>query len=132
MSTKTPCLKPVLARALAGFSLIELLMAAVIASSVAALLIGVLIAANRGASLRKDQAVATQLLASQLALLPDTLSLTAPLQGSCEGSYPDCRWRLEHEPTATPSLEKVVLTLEMQGRVFQASTYRRLTETQSP
>ena len=52
-----------------GLSLIELLIASVIAASAAALLLGGLMAANRGAELRIEQALSTQALASELAQL---------------------------------------------------------------
>lgn len=116
--------------ALTGFSLIELLMAAVIASSAAALLIGVLVSANQGASFRMKQAVGTQVLASQLALLAGPLTPTTPLQGSCVTPPSGWRWKLDHTPTATSSLQKVVLTVEEQGKSLHVSTYRRMIEQQ--
>lgn len=130
MFMKTPSLEFRGSRALAGFSLIELLMAAVIASSAAALLIGVLISANRQASLRKEQAVASQVLATQLALLDDALTSATPSEGACAAAPSGCRWKLEHTPTVIPQLEKVVLTVETEGRSLRASTYRRLIEPQ--
>lgn len=109
-----------------GFALIELLIAAILIVSAGTLLIGGLVAANRSAALRMDRAVATQALASQLALLDDTLTMQTPTEGTIPGLQ-DASWTLslaEASPPLTPLINST-LTVTYHGRDTTAVTIRR-------
>jgi type II secretory pathway pseudopilin PulG len=68
----------------AGFSLVELLIASIVVAAGGTLLAGGLVTSNRSAALRLRQLIATQLLASQVALLGDEVVGDA---GETGGTY---------------------------------------------
>lgn len=115
-----------------GFSLVELLIAAVIIALTASLLVGGLISANRSAALRAQQAVSTELLATQLAALPDALPPDAPAQAACpEPLTGDTSCTMELAGGPLPSLRQVTLTLTHQGHAAHVATLRQVQEPQS-
>ena len=111
-----------------GFSLIELLIASVVVASAGALLIGGLVTANRSAQIRIDQTLATQLLASQLALLDDQFQPKTPRQGSMEPPLEDDTWALEWSETPWTPLVEAKLSVSHKGQAVDAVTYRPFTE----
>ena len=111
-----------------GFSLVELLMAAVIAAAVGSLLAGGLIAANRSRDIRVEQALSTQLLASQLALLDDEITDQTPTSGTIPTSSGDFTWTLQRVEAPLPPLVTAELTLNRNGHEAHVVTYRRLQE----
>ena len=84
-------------------------------------------AANRSASLRVDRAVSTQALASQLALVDDTVSAQTPTAGTLPTSLGDVSWTLqmtEAEPPLVP-LIRTTLTVSYHGHETHVVTDRR-------
>lgn len=114
-----------------GFALVELLIAGVIIAMTSSLLIGGLISANRAGEMRCQQAVGAQLLATQLALIGDSMSAQSPLQGPGPEPYSGSSWAIEEQDTSMASVKQIRLTLIHQGQVFHASTYRAVKEPQS-
>ena len=111
-----------------GFSLIELLMAAVIAASVGSLLAGGLIAMNRSRDIRVEQAISTQLLAGQLALLDDEINDQTPMAGTIPASPNDFRWTIERVEAPLVPLVTTTLVLSHNGHDTHVVTYRRIAE----
>ncbi len=111
-----------------GFSLIELLMAAVIAGAVGSLLAGSLIAANRSRDIRVEQALSTQVLASQLALLDDELTEQTPTSGTIPATPEEFTWTLQRAKVALMPLVTATLTLSRGSHEAHVVTYRRLAE----
>lgn len=111
-----------------GFSLVELLIASVVVASAGALLIGGLVAANRSAEIRIDQALSTQLLASQLALLDDQLSSQTPRSGTFPAPLDEFTWTLEWTDTPFTPLVEARLTAAKKGRAAYVVTYRPLVQ----
>ena len=112
----------------AGFSLIELVMAAVVVASAGALLSGALMATNRSAALRTQRALTTQWLATELALLPD-----AATPGHAEGVLPApneaVAWTRDTEPAGTPELPFTIIRMKLSGdQTADVVTYRPLAE----
>ena len=112
-----------------GFSLIELLIAATVVASASALLIGGLLAANRGTDLRIDQVLTTQVLASQLAQMDDALSPQTPTSGSVP-SLEGWTWTLQWNESPLTPLQETTLTLTHQDRTTRVVTYRPLAKPQ--
>ena len=113
-----------------GFSLIELLIAGVIIAMTSSLLIGGLMSANRSGELRVQQAIATQLIANQLALTDDSVAPDDTNKGGCPEPYKDSTWILEQQETPIVSVKRIQLTVTHQGHDFHVATYRRLKEPQ--
>ena len=111
-----------------GFSLIELLMAAVIVAAVGSLLAGGLIAANRSRDVRVEQALSAQLLASELALLDDELTEQTPTTGTISAAPESFTWTLQRAGAPLPPLVTATLTLSHNGHNTHVVTYRRLAE----
>lgn len=111
-----------------GFSLIELMIAAVVTASAAVLLSGSLVSANRSASMRIDEIVLTQLLADRWAQLDDPLPSTQPQHGTCPPPFDDATWTLTAEPLEGPlaSLAKTTLTMEHHDHAISLVTDRAL------
>lgn len=109
-----------------GFSLIELLMASLIASAAGALLVGGLVAANRSAALRIEQAISTQLLADRLALLDERISDATPRSGTFSPPVHGAVWALTVEPAADPltPLLKATISVTHQEHTTHVVTYR--------
>ena len=113
-----------------GFSLVELLIAGVIIAMTGSLLIGGLMSANRSGELRASQAIATQLVAGQLALVDDSVTLSDANKGACPEPYPDSTWVLEQQDTPLASVKRIQLTVTHEGHDIHVATYRRLKEPQ--
>jgi hypothetical protein len=111
----------------AGLALAEVLIAAVIIAAGGALLVGGLAGANRSADLRVERAVATQLLASEIALLPEAVGGATPTAGTFPPPLADYDWTLDHVPSQTMApLEELTLTVSRQGRRIHAVSARPL------
>ena len=113
-----------------GFSLIELLIASVIIASAGAMLIGALVAANRGADLYGEHALDTQLLASRLALLEERVNKQMPMSGTFDPPLDDVEWRLEvsEAPPPLAPLAQVVISVERNGAHSDVVTHRQVVE----
>ncbi len=113
-----------------GFSLIELLIASVVAASAAVLLSGGLISANRSASMRAEGIVLEQLLADRWGRLEDPLPSAQPQQGACPAPFDDATWTLAVEPLEGPlaSVAYATLTVERNGHAVSLATYRAIAQ----
>ena len=111
-----------------GFSLIELLIASVVVAAAGALLIGGLVAANRSAEVRIDQTLATQLLASQLALLGDQLDPNTPTSGTFPPPLDEFAWTLEWTEVPLTPLAEATITVTTKNHVAHVVTYRPLVQ----
>ncbi len=103
-------------------------MASVVAAAAAALLVGGLVAANRSAGLRIEQALSTQLLANQLALLGDQIADDTPTQGAFPEPLGTFSWSLEYADASPDPLTHVTLAVAHDGHEAHVVTYRRLAE----
>ena len=117
-------------RSAVGLSLIELLIASIIVAAGGALLAGGLVTSNRGADLRMQQVLSTQLLASQLALLEDQVvgasggdRGTPPLPP--EAFHVTRRW----EPV-TDQMAQTTITVAYGSSTAHVVTYRPVKEPQ--
>jgi len=111
-----------------GFSLMELLVASVVAAVAAALLAGAMVPANRSAAIRADQAIAVQLLASRLALLEDQLTADQPATGQFDAPLENYAWTLSLTPLPAPQTALVAATLAVErteGTHLDVVTYRQ-------
>ncbi len=109
-----------------GFSLIELLMASVIMAAAGALLMGGLVAANRGADRRIEQSLMTQTLANRLALLDDQPASINVVHGTDETPLGSIAWEVQwHDMSGVPLTEATV-TVTHNDRTTRLVTYRAL------
>ena len=122
------CLRPPASSPQQGFSLIELLIASVIAASAGALLVGGLVAANRSANLRVNAALTTQALATQLALLDDQLTPQMPTSGPCVAALTACTWTLVWTDAPLAPLVEATLSVSSDDRTAHVVTYRTLAQ----
>ena len=111
-----------------GLSLIELLIASVIVASAAALLLGGLIAANRGSDIRIEQALSTQALASELAQLDEPLASDISTSGVCTLLKDGCQWTLSWVQAPLDPLVAATLTVRLNGHAYRLVTYRSLAQ----
>lgn len=113
-----------------GFALMELLMAAALLAAAGALLAGGLLWANRSAEARAQRALLTQLLASQLNDLEETLTGDEPTEGVFDPPVDEAAWMLDIQPVEAPEnpLRRVTLTVTHHGQSAHTVTYRRLAE----
>ena len=120
-------------RSAAGFSLIELMIASIIIAAAGALLAGGLVTSNRGADLRMQQVLSTQLLASRLALVDDQLQ---GAQGEDHGTFPPpleaFHWtqQWEQTPSQLAPLARTVVTVSDGTSTAHVVTYRPVKEPQ--
>ena len=118
-------------RSAAGFSLVELLIASIIVAAGGTLLAGGLVTSNRGAQLRRQQVLSTQLLASRLALVDDQLQ---EAQGEAGGTFPPpletFQWTQRWEQAEGPlhPLAQVTLVVSDGTSTAHAITYRPIQE----
>lgn len=108
----------------------ELLIASALLAAAGALLAGGLLWANRSADARAQRALLTQLLASQLNDLDETLTGQELTSGAFDPPVDDAAWALDVQPLDTPEnpLRRVTLTVTSHGQSVQAVTYRRFVE----
>ena len=111
-----------------GFSLIELLIASSVAAGAAALLAGGLMAANRSADRRVEQARLTQLLASRLAELDDPLQDDAAASGAFPTPYEGFAWTIERINAPQEPVGVFRLQVTHEGHTVDAVTSRRIAE----
>ncbi len=111
-----------------GFSLLELLMASMVVAAAGALLVGGMVWANRGADLRIEQVLSTQLLASQLALLDGPLSPQTPRSGTCPAPLNEFTWTLQWKDAPLAPLAEATLTVGRNGHTAHVVTYQPITE----
>ena len=109
-----------------GFSLIELVMAAVLLASAGAMLVGGLVAANRSSDARIEQALSTQVLASQFALLDEQITPQTPTRGTVSSPLGEYTWTLEWTKAPLAPLVEATLTLSRKDRASHVVTYRPL------
>ncbi|MDP3704134.1 MAG: hypothetical protein Q8R78_07075 [Candidatus Omnitrophota bacterium] len=111
-----------------GLSLVELLMAAVVVASAGSLLAGGLVISNRGADRRLAQLLATQILATELALLEDQV-VGAFGEDSGRRSPPPEPFRVTRrwEPVAD-QMAQMTLTVSDGSYTAYAVTYRPVKE----
>jgi Tfp pilus assembly protein PilV len=114
-----------------GFSLIELLLASVLMAAAGALLMASLIAANRGASLRSDQALMAHALASQLALLDDPLPAVLPEAGPMDEPFETHTATVDLGATES-SLQEAALGIEHGAHRAALVTWRRTPADEQP
>ena len=106
----------------------EWLIAATIIASASALLVGGLVAANRSAEFRQEQALLTQCLATRLALLDEALAPGAPQTGTCFQPPDAVRWVLtsaEAPPPLAPLLQATITATRPNGHRAEIVTCRR-------
>lgn len=105
----------------AGLSLVELLIAAIVVASAGTLLTAGLLTSNRGAQQRLRQIAATQLLASQVALLDDHVT---GVPGELSGTFPTpletFRWTQRWEQAAGPLNPLAQTTLTVSDGTYTA------------
>jgi prepilin-type N-terminal cleavage/methylation domain-containing protein len=113
-----------------GFALAELLVASVILASAGALLAGGLLWANRSIEARAQRAHVTQLLASRLSLLEETLTTQEPQAGLFDPPIEGAAWQLELQPVDGTDgvLQRVMLTVTQGGQAASVVTYRPIAE----
>ena len=111
-----------------GFSLIELLIAAVIAAAAGALLIGGLVAANRSAEIRMAQTLSTHVLANQLALLDNQLGPKTPITGTVSSPLGQYTWTLAWTEAPLAPLAETTLTVTSPQGASHVVTYRQLAQ----
>ena len=111
-----------------GFSLIELLIASVVAAAAGALLVGALVAVNRNTELRTERVLSIEALASQLALLDDQLAPKTPTSGTCNSPVTRCEWTLTWNQTSLRPLVEATITVAHKDRTNHVVTYRPIAE----
>lgn len=113
----------------AGFMLAELIVAAVITAAAGALLAGALVAANRSSALRGQRALATQWLASQLALLPETAAPGEQDQGTLPAPSDQVAWAFATGAAEPPLASLTAAHWSLTGaQSADVITYRPITE----
>ena len=106
--------------------MIELLIAGVIISLGSALLIGSLIGANRSADRRIEQAILTQLAASQLALLDNQVTRDLPAAGTIPLPDGDAAWSLQFTDAPHPPLLEANVQVSKGDHTAHVVTWRTL------
>ena len=122
-----------LPRNTAGFSLVELLIAAMVVAVAGTLLAAGLLTSNRGAQQRLRQIAATQLLASQLALLDDHVTgVTGELSGTFPPTLEAFHWTQRWEQATGPLNPLAHTTLAVSDGTYTAHavTYLPIAEGQ--
>lgn len=104
------------------------MIAAIVVASAGVLLVSGLVSSNRSAEQRMRQSVATQLLASRLALLDDQLQPDTPVEGAFEPPLDESAWALEWSETLWTPLVETTLSVSHKGQTVDAVTYRPLAE----
>ena len=106
--------------------MVELLISSLVVGAAGALLIGGLVAANRSADWRIEQILTTQLLASRLALLDDSLSDTTLRSGIFPAPLDDFTWTLDIAGIDGPlaPLAQGTLTVTRKDHASHVVTYR--------
>ncbi len=107
-----------------GFSLVELVMASLIASAAGALLVGGLVAANRSTEYRLYQIFSTQGLANQLALLDDRISDSTPMSGTLAFNHGSWTLAVEAADESPTPLARATITVTQKDTASHVVTYR--------
>jgi type II secretory pathway pseudopilin PulG len=111
-------------------SLVELLIASIVVAVAGTLLAGGLVTSNRGAARRFQQILATQLLASRVALLDDHV---AAASGELSGTFPSpleaFHWTQRWESVAD-SMARLTIAVSDGTATTHVVTYRPIVEEQ--
>lgn len=115
-----------------GFSMIELLMASILIAGAGGMLIASLVSANRSASMRAEQALLGQFLASQLALLDDPLPAVLPESGPLPQPFQDHAALVTVGGLPPTTLQQAALSVEHGAHRVALVTWRRPVPDEQP
>ena len=108
--------------------MVEVLIASILVASAGLMLGSGLLASNRAAQQRRLQLMTTEIVASQLALVPDAVVTGASADGTVNTPSGMLAWELTATPVAGSPLAEAVLSVTGPHIAVRATTYRPVVE----